>query len=80
MAGIAFNLILIRVYAQRVNGRDSQADSQQANTKPMSALQFQTPGGAILTDTSSISTQDFRIATDIVEGARGGWHLELIVM
>jgi hypothetical protein len=47
MAGIAFNLILIRVYAQRVGGRDSQADSQQANTKPVSALQFRAPDDSI---------------------------------
>ena len=50
MAGIAFNLILIRVYAQRVNGCDSQADSsQKANTEPMSTLQFRTSDGSVLT-------------------------------
>jgi hypothetical protein len=68
-AGIAFNLILIRVYAQRVDGRDSQADSQQANTKPMSALQFLTPIDPTLTGTSSISEvgRNARAATDMVD-------------
>jgi hypothetical protein len=74
MAGIAFNLILIRVHAQRVDARDSQADSQQANTNPMSALQFQTPdGSAPGIGTSSIqeAAQNAHAVTDIVEEARG---------
>ena len=73
MAGIAFNLILIRVYAQRVDGRDSQADSQQADLKPMSTLQFRTSGGPVLTGTSSISeaAQNVDTTTDIVEETRG---------
>jgi hypothetical protein len=77
MAGIAFNLILIRVYSQRANGVDSQADSRQANTKPLSALQFRTPDGSALNGTSSIAeaTQNAHTATDIVEEARGHEHL-----
>jgi hypothetical protein len=70
MAGIAFNLILIRVYSQRANGVDSQADSRQANTKPLSALQFRTPDGSALN-----ATQNAHTATDIVEEARGHEHL-----
>ena len=69
MAGIAFNLILIRVYAHRVDGCDSQADSQRANSKPLSTLQFRAPDGPIPTGTSSIGeeSQSAHTATDIVE-------------
>lgn len=71
MAGIAFNLVLIRVYAQRVDGRDSQGDSQQANTEPMSALHFQAGDDPILTSTSGISeaAQSTDTSTDIVREA-----------
>jgi hypothetical protein len=72
VAGIVFNFILIRVYAQRADGRDSQADSQQANTKPVSALQFQIPDGSTVTGTSSISeaAQNAHTVTDVVEEPR----------
>jgi hypothetical protein len=80
MSGIAFNLILIRVYAQRVdgrvngraNGRDGLADSQQENTKAISALRFQTPDDSTLAGMSSVVevSQDTYTATDTVEEAR----------
>lgn len=73
MAGIAFNLILIRVYSARVNGSHDQADSQQENTKPMSALQFQPPDDSTLTGPSTIpvTEENAHTATDIVVETRG---------
>jgi hypothetical protein len=74
MAGIAFNLILIRVYARRADGRDSQADSKQTNTESISALQFQPQNGSTLTGTSSIAEEagNAHPATDVVEESRAG--------
>ena len=41
VAGIAFNLILIRIGQERTNTKDSLGYSQ--NTAPLSAIQFDSP-------------------------------------